>query len=292
MSTSTTDGTVAGAPRASEAAHRTIIEPARGWQGLGIAELWRFRELLRSLVERDIKVRYKQTVLGFLWAVLQPFLFMVVFSVLLSGVGGVKGDPGVPYPVFSYGGLLIWSYFADAITRSSGSLVTNNVLVSKVYFPRLTAPMSGVLSPLLDFTIGLVMLVGIMWWYGYGLTLSVLLLPLCLVLAVVAATAFGVWFAALNVKYRDISYAMGFVVQVWMFVSPVVYSAKSITGAKRVLYSLNPMGGIVLGFRRGIVGHGPFDWGMLGVGTAVSVVVLLSGVLYFRRVERTFADSI
>lgn len=272
--------------------HRVLIEPARGWQGVGLGELWRYRELLRALAVRDVKVRYKQTVLGFLWAVLQPFLFMVVFTVLLHNVGGVQGDPGVPYPVFTYGGLLIWNYFSDGVSRAAASLVTNNVLVSKVYFPRLTAPLSGVLSPLLDFGVGLVVLVGLMVHYDYGVSSSLALLPLCLLLAVVAASGFGIWFSALNVKYRDVSYAMSFVVQIWMFLSPVVYTSKSVQGTWRLIYSLNPMGGIVLGFRRGIVGHGPFEWSMLGVGTLVSVVVLLSGVVYFRRVERTFADSI
>lgn len=272
--------------------HRTIIEPTRRWQGFGFAELWRYRELLTALVVRDIRLRYKQTVLGFLWAAIQPFLYMVVFTILLHNVGGVEGDPGVPYPVFTYGGLLVWNYFADSLNRSASSLVSNKVLVSKVYFPRLTAPLSGVVSPLLDFVVGFIVLLGIMWHYNYGIGVHALLLPLCLVLAILAATAFGVWFAAINVKYRDVAYAMSFIVQIWMFVSPVVYSAQSLTGTRKFLYALNPMGGVVLGFRRGVVGHGPFGWDVLGIGTAVSVVVFFTGLLYFRRVERTFADAI
>ena len=270
----------------------TVIEPAAGWQGVGFREIWQFRELVRALAGRDIKLRYKQTVLGFAWCVLQPFLQMVVFSVLLAGVGGVTGDKGIPYPIFTYSGLLVWQYFADGLTRSSTSLVVNNVLVSKVYFPRLTAPISGVISPLLDFAIGSVVLIGIMFYYHFPLTMAFVTVPLFLGLAVLAASSFGIWMAAVNVRYRDVGYAMPFVVQTWMFLSPVVYSAKKVTGTGRILYSLNPMAGVVGGFRHAVLGRGTVDWGMVGIGTAVSVVVLLGGVFYFRRVERTFADSI
>jgi len=270
----------------------TVIEPPSGWQGLGFGEIWQYRELLRALAGRDVKLRYKQTVLGFAWCVLQPFLYMVVFSALLAGVGGVTGENGIPYPIFTYSGLLIWLYFADALTRSSTSLVTNNVLVSKVYFPRLTAPLSGVVSPMLDFVIGSVMLVGIMIYYSFPLTSAFLLVPLFLVLAVLAAAAFGIWLSAINVRYRDVGYAMPFVVQIWMFVSPVVYSASKVHGKARYFYSLNPMAGVVSGFRYAVLGSGTLDWVMVGIGTAVSVAVLTGGLLYFRRVERTFADAI
>ena len=217
----------------------TVIEPPSGWQGIGLREIWQYRELLRALAGRDIKLRYKQTVLGFAWCVLQPFLYMVVFSALLAGVGGVTGEQGIPYPIFSYSGLLIWLYFADALSRSSTSLVTNNVLVSKVYFPRLTAPLSGVISPMLDFVIGSVLLVGIMIYYSFPLTTAFLLVPLFLFLAVLAASAFGIWLSAINVRYRDVGYAMPFVVQIWMFVSPVVYSASKVQGKAKFFYSLN-----------------------------------------------------
>jgi lipopolysaccharide transport system permease protein len=217
---------------------------------------------------------------------------MVVFSALLAGVGGVTGEQGIPYPIFSYSGLLIWLYFADALTRSSTSLVTNNVLVSKVYFPRLTAPLSGVISPMLDFAIGSVLLVGIMIYYSFPLTTAFFLVPLFLVLAVLAASAFGIWLSAINVRYRDVGYAMPFVVQIWMFVSPVVYSASKVQGKAKFFYSLNPMAGVVEGFRYAVLGRGTLDWSMVLIGTAVSLAVLTGGMLYFRRVERTFADAI
>lgn len=270
----------------------TVIEPSRGWQLFGLREVWQFRELLHVLTMRDVKIRYKQTLLGMGWAVLQPFFAMVVFSITLNGVAGVQSEPGVPYPIFAYSGLLIWLYFSDAVTRASKSLVANNILVSKVYFPRLIAPLSGVAAPVVDFAIALAILVALMVWYGIAFSWTLLLVPLFLLAAVLCATAFGVWLAALNVEYRDIGYVVPLVVQLWMFLTPVVYAASDANGTMRVIYSLNPMAGIVTGFRWSVLHSGRVDWSVFVPSMTVMAVVLTGGVLYFRRLERTFADSI
>lgn len=270
----------------------TVIEPSDGWQFLGLKELWQFRELLRALTLRDVKIRYKQTILGMGWAVLQPFFAMVVFTVALNGAAGVQPEPGIPYPIYTYSGLVIWLYFSDAITRASKSLATNNMLVSKVYFPRLIAPLSGVAAPVLDFGIAMAILFVLMVWYGIGFSWTLLLTPLLLLAAVICATAFGVWLAALNVEYRDIGYAVPLAVQLWMFLTPVVYSLTNVEGALRIVYSLNPMAGIVIAFRWSVLHRGHVDWGMFVPSMAVLALVLVGGVMYFRRLERTFADSI
>ena len=270
----------------------TVIEPARGWQLKGLREIWHFRELLRMLTMRDVKIRYKQTVLGMGWAILQPFFAMVVFSVVLNGAAGVESEPGVPYPVYVYSGLVIWLYFSEAISRASRSLVTNNMLVSKVYFPRLIAPLSGVAAPAIDFAIAMVILLGLMARYSVGITWSILLAGPLLLAAMLCAAAFGIWLAALNVEYRDIGYAVPLAVQLWMFLTPVVYAVDEVDGALRVIYALNPMAGIVSAFRAAVLDRGTVEWDIFTISMVVLVVVLVTGVLYFRRVERTFADAI
>ncbi len=275
-----------------QALHRVVIEPHRGWRGIGLRELWRFRELVRALAGRDIKIRYKQTLLGFVWAILQPFMLMVVFTFMLHGVGKVAGDPNLPYPIFSFSGLVLWQYFSDSVSRSAISLVSNNVLVSKVYFPRLAAPLSGVVAPMLDFTIAFVMLVGMMAWYGIAPTALMPWALLFMAMTAITALAFGVWLAALNVEFRDVGYAVPLLMQIWMFAGPVAFSAANVSGVRRWVFALNPMGGIILGFRRAMLGHGPFEWWMVGVGFGITVVVLVTGLMYFARVERTFADAI
>lgn len=272
--------------------HRVVIEPHHGWRGIGLRELWRFRELVRALAGRDIKIRYKQTLLGFLWAVLQPFMLMVVFTFMLHGVGNVAGDPGLPYPIFSFSGLVLWQYFSDSVSRSAISLVSNNVLVSKVYFPRLAAPLSGIVAPMLDFVIAFVMLLGMMLWYGIAPTHLMPWAILFLLMTAITAMAFGVWLAALNVEFRDVGYAIPLLMQLWMFAGPVAFSASNVSGVRKWVFALNPMGGILLGFRRAMLGKGPFEWWMVGVGFSISVVMLVTGLLYFNRVERTFADAI
>ena len=276
----------------SAAGDPTVIEPPRGWRLLGIRELWQFRELLQMLTLRDIKIRYKQTVLGIGWAVLQPFVAMVVFTIVLNRAAGVSSAPGIPYPVYTYSGLVIWLYFADAITRSSKSLVTNTVLVSKVYFPRLIAPLSAVVAPLFDSFFASVILLAIIFVYGLSISWTILFAPLVVMAAVLCATAFGVWLAALNVEYRDIGYAVPIAVQMGMFLTPVVYAPTNLGGTLKLIYSLNPMAGIVIAFRWSILGRGSVDWSIVFPSIGVLVFVLVSGILYFRRVERTFADAI
>ena len=270
----------------------TIIEPGADWRLIGLREIWQFRELLRVLTTRDVKVRYKQTVLGIGWAIFQPFVAMVVFTVVLNGAAGVKSEPGLPYPVFTYSGLIIWLYFSDAISRASTSLVTNKTLVSKVYFPRLIAPLSGVAAPVLDFGIAFTILIALMQWYGVAITWTMVLAIPLLFGAMLCAAAFGIWLAALNVEYRDIGYAVPLAVQLGLFLTPVVYSPANVHGPLRIVYALNPMAGIVMAFRWAVLHHGTVDWGLFATSTVVLVAVLVTGVFFFRRVERTFADAI
>lgn len=278
--------------QSSAALKLTVVEPPTGWQNIGFSEIWRHRELLVALTMRDVRVRYKQTALGLAWAVLQPFVAMVVFSVVLNGAAGVQSEPGVPYPIFAYSGLVVWFYFADALNRASRSLVTNNLLVSKVYFPRLIAPISGVVAPLLDFAMAFVILIGLMLFYRVGLSWTLLITPLILLAAVLCAAAFGVWLAALNVEYRDIGYAIPLLLQLWLFLTPVVYPASSVHGVLHVVFALNPMASIVVAFRWAMLGHGSVDLALLVPSLLVLAIVLVAGLLYFRRVERTFADAL
>jgi lipopolysaccharide transport system permease protein len=258
---------------------------------IDLGELWHFRELFVMLTLRDIRIRYKQTILGVGWAILQPFAAMVVFTIVLNGAAGVQSEPGVPYPVYVYSGLVIWLYFSDAITRASRSLVTNNMLVSKVYFPRLIAPLSGVASPLIDFGLALIILFALMLWFGVGIHLTALLILPLLLATTLCAAAFGFWLAALNVEYRDIGYAVPLVVQLGLFLTPVVYSPTNVHGLLRVIYSLNPMAGIVMAFRSSLLWHGTVDWDIFATSMVVLVGVLVTGVFYFRRIEQTFADA-
>lgn len=270
----------------------TVIEPTRRLDRSSLAEIWHSHELLLMLTVRDLKIRYKQTLLGVGWAVLQPFAMMVVFTIVLNGVAGVQSEPGVPYPIYVYAGLIIWLYFSDAITRASRSLVTNNMLVSKVYFPRLIAPLSGVAAPLVDFGLAMAILFVLMLWYRIDLSWTLLLVLPLLVAALLCAAAFGIWLAALNVEYRDIGYAVPLVVQLGMFLTPVVYSPAGLHGILRIIYSLNPMAGIVMTFRWAVLHKGPVDWGILASSMTVIVVVLISGLVFFRHVEQSFADTI
>ena len=255
-------------------------------------ELWQFRELLGMLTMRDVKIRYKQTALGMGWAIIQPFFAMVVFSVVLNQNAGVSSAPGVPYPVYVFSGLVVWYYFAESISRASRSLVTNNMLVSKVYFPRLIAPLSGVAAPIIDFFISMAILIGLMLYYGVELSWSIVWVFPLLLASMLCAAAFGIWLAALNVEYRDIGYAIPLVVQLWMFLTPVVYAVSDIHGALLVIYSLNPMAGIITAFRVAVLQSGTVDWGVFGSSMIVLLIVLVTGIWYFRRVERTFADAI
>jgi lipopolysaccharide transport system permease protein len=268
-----------------------VFEPPRGWMHPNLGEVWAHRELLYFLVWRDIRVRYKQTVLGIAWAVLQPLLTMIVFSVFF-GVLGRMGSEGLPYPVFFYAALLPWSYFAAVVRRSSESLTGSASLLSKVYFPRLILPLSTVLSSLVDFAFAFVVLLGLMLFYRLVPTTAILWLPAFLLLALATALGAGLWLSALNVQYRDFRFVVPFLIQTWFFVTPVIYSSTLVPEPWYTLYGLNPMVGVIEGFRQGLLGTsmtpGPIIW----VSVVVAATLLLSGAYYFRRMEKTFADVV
>jgi lipopolysaccharide transport system permease protein len=267
------------------------IEPTKGWASLRLKELWEYRELLYFLTWRDIKVRYKQTVLGAAWAVLQPFLTMVVFSIFFGRLAGVPSD-GVPYPVFSYAALVPWTFFANGVTLSSNSLVGNSNLITKVYFPRLSIPIAAIGAGLVDFVIAFVVLLGMMLFYGVVPTAAVVWLPLLILLAVVTALGVGCWLSALNVQYRDIRYAVPFLVQFWLFASPIAYSSSLLEEPWRTIYGINPMAGVVEGFRWALLGTETAPGPIMVVSAISAVLLMVSGALYFRRMERSFADVI
>jgi lipopolysaccharide transport system permease protein len=268
-----------------------VILPARSPINLPWRELWKFRELLYFLVWRDLKVRYKQSALGIGWIILQPLLTMLIFTVFFNRLLNVGSGSTLPYPVVTYAALLPWTYFATSVTRGSTSLVTNAHLVSKIYFPRMFIPLSYILPGLVDFAVSLVMLLGLMALYHLAPTRDILLLPLALLLAIITALGVSVWLSALHVRYRDIQYLVPFLVQVWMYATPIIYPMSSIPLRWRWLYSLNPMVGVVQYFRRVLLGDptfGSINW--LSVG--IAFFILISGLIYFQATERTFADII
>jgi lipopolysaccharide transport system permease protein len=254
-------------------------------------ELWEYRELLYFLVWRDIKVRYKQTAIGAAWAVVQPLVTMVVFTVIFGKFADIPSD-GLPYPLFSYAGLLPWTYFARALNQSIMSVVANANLITKVYFPRILLPLSAVLSGLVDFAVSFAFLIGLMIWFGFLPTANVLLLPLFLLLTMLTAVSVSLWLSVINVRYRDIGQAMPFVIQIWMFVSPVAYPVSVVPEKWRLLYNLNPMAGVIEGFRWSLFNHGspPFD--VIIVSTVIVLALLGGGVYFFKRMEDTFADIV
>jgi lipopolysaccharide transport system permease protein len=270
---------------------RVVIRPTRGWAGLNLAELWRYRELVYFLIWRDVKVRYKQTLLGAGWAILQPFLTMVVFSLFFGNLAKMPSE-GIPYPIFSYAAILPWTLFEAGVTKAGTSLVAGANLLTKVYFPRLAIPLAPIIAGVLDFALAFIVLLGMMAYFGVRPTAAIWTLPLFLLLALVTALGVSLWLAALNVAYRDVGYVIPFLMRVWFFVTPVVYSAQIVPEGYRLLYALNPMAGVVQGFRWAILGSGGVTSGSLALSTGVALVVLISGALYFRRMERTFADIV
>jgi lipopolysaccharide transport system permease protein len=267
------------------------IRPPKGWSSLGLKELWEYRELLYFLTWRDIKVRYKQTALGAAWAVIQPFFMMLVFSLFFGTLGGIPSD-GIPYPVFAFCALLPWQLFAHALSESSNSLVANERLITKVYFPRLIVPISAVLGGLVDFAIAFVILLGMMAYYGITPTAMVVTLPLFLLLAVATALGVGLWLSALNVQYRDVRYTIAFLTQFWLFATPVAYPSSIIPERWRWLYGLNPMAGVIEGFRWALLGKTEGPGSMLFVSVCAVTLILIGGFYYFRRMEQTFADIV
>lgn len=276
---------------AHEALPSLLIRPPSGWASIGLKELWEYRELLYFLIWRDIKVRYKQTALGAAWAIIQPFFMMIVFSLFFGRLGGMPSD-GIPYPVFVYCALLPWQLFAQALSESSNSLVANERLITKVYFPRLVVPIAAVLGGLVDFAISLMILICLMIYYRIVPGVAVLTLPLFLLLAVTTALGVGLWLSALNVQYRDVRYTLTFITQFWLFATPVAYSSSIVPKAWRPLYGLNPMAGVVEGFRWALLGKAAAPGILLGVSIAVVIMILIGGLYYFRRMEDTFADIV
>ena len=276
---------------AAPAVPHVPIRPPRGWSSLELRELWQYRELLFFLIWRDIKVRYKQTALGAAWAVLQPVFSMVVFSLFFGRLAKVPSD-GIPYPVFSYCALLPWQLFAYALAESSNSVVTNERLITKIYFPRLVIPIAGVLAGLVDFSIAFVVLIFLMLHYGIVPTWTIATLPLFVLLVLLTALAVGLWLSALNVRYRDVRYTVGFLTQIWLFLSPVAYPSSLVPARWRPLYGVNPMAGVVEGFRWALVGKTPAPGAMLAVSVVVVLLLLAGGLFYFRRMENSFADVI
>jgi lipopolysaccharide transport system permease protein len=270
-----------------------VYERKRGWASLDLRELWKYHELLYFLTWRDILVRYKQAVIGVAWAVMQPLLTMIVFTVVFNRVLGIKSPSSdVPYAVFSFTGLLPWNFFSGALTRSGVSLVGNANLLTKVYFPRLVIPISAVLGGLVDLAISFLVLIGLMAAYGIAPTWNVVYLPFFVVLAFATALAVSLWLSALNVLYRDVQYAIPFLVQLWMFVSPVIYPIDKIpAGSLRVAFALNPMTGVIGGFRWALLGQ-QFPGSSLWISTAVVAALLVGGLFYFKRMERVFADVV
>jgi lipopolysaccharide transport system permease protein len=274
----------------SEPPH-TRIEPSKGWIPLGAKDLWQYRELLFFLTWRDIKVRYKQTALGAAWAVIQPLFTMLVFTLFFGRLAKVPSD-GIPYPLFCYTALLPWQLFAYALTESSNSVVANERLITKVYFPRLVVPLASILAGFVDFVIAFTLVIGMMLWYEVRPTWAILTLPFFVILAMATALGVGLWLSALNVQYRDVRYTLNFIVQFWLFASPVAYSSTLVPARWRPFYGLNPMAGVIEGFRWALLGKVQAPGAMLVVSVVVVAVVLVGGLYYYRRMEKTFADVV
>jgi len=270
---------------------KSLIKASHGWAALNLRDLWLYRELIFFMIWRDLKVRYKQTLLGASWAILQPFLTMIVFSIFFGNLAKVPSD-GVPYPIFSYTALIPWTLFSKALQDASRSLVANRHMITKVYFPRMILPLSSVMAGLVDFLIAFVVLLGMMWYYKIPPTANVWVLPIFLLLALVTAVGVGLWLSALNVLFRDINYVLPFLTQFWMYLTPVAYPSSMVPTEWQVIYALNPMAGVIEGFRWALLGTGQPPGIMTLVSSIAAVVLLISGMFYFRRMERLFADMV
>jgi lipopolysaccharide transport system permease protein len=267
------------------------IEPSHGWVSLGLHELWEYRELLYFLVWRDVKVRYKQTVLGAAWAIIQPFFTMVVFSLFFGRLAQIPSDD-IPYPIFSYAALVPWTFFANGLSQASTGMVTHASLIKKIYFPRLAIPIARVLAGTVDFVLAFVVLLGMMLVYGIVPTVNAFWLPLFLLLALVTSLGVALWLAALNVQFRDVGYMVPFITQFWMFATPIAYPSSLLSEPWRTLYGINPMAGVVEGFRWALLDTDTVPGPAIIVSSLVALALLVSGAFYFRRMERTFADVV
>ena len=267
-----------------------VIEPSRYWVALDLRGLWAYRELLYFLTWRDVKVRYKQTLLGAAWAIIQPLFTMIIFSLLFGRLAGIKSD-NIPYPIFAYAGLLPWTFFSNAVTASGNSLVGSSNLITKIYFPRIIIPSAAVAAGLVDFALSFLVLIPLMFYYGISITPNLLFLPLMVVLITFLALAIGMWMSALNVKYRDIRYALPFVIQLWMFASPIIYPASMLRGKLKIVLTLNPLTGIIENFRSALVGR-QMNWSSLAISAAITLVLFVWSAYAFKRMEKTFADLV
>jgi lipopolysaccharide transport system permease protein len=268
---------------------RTRREASKGWAWPKFRELWEYRELLFFFAWRDIKVRYRQTVMGALWAIIQPFFTMVIFSLFFGRLANIPSD-GVPYPVFSFAALVPWTFFANALAQASNSLVFNANMVKKIYFPRLALPIATVLAGIIDFALALIVLLGMMLFYGLAPTVNILWLPLFTLLALVTSLGVSLWLAAMNVQFRDVRYTIPFLTQAWLFVTPIAYPSSLLSEPWRTVYGLNPMTGVVEGFRWALLGTDTAPGKMIIVSALVAVTLFVSGAFYFRRMEQSFAD--
>ena len=268
-----------------------IIEPSKGWVALKLKELWEYRELLYFFVWRNIKVRYKQTILGAAWAIIQPFSTMVVFSLFFGRLAQVPSD-GLPYPIWNYAALVPWQFFASGLSQSSNSLVANGNMIKKIYFPRLAMPISTVFSGVIDFALAFVVLLLMMFYYGIVPTINAIWLPAFLLLALVTSLGVGLWLSAMNVQFRDIRYTIPFITQFWLFATPIAYPSSLLSDPWRTIYSINPMVGVVEGFRWALLGTDTAPGSVIIVSSLAALILLVSGAFYFRRMERTFADVV
>ncbi|MBK8900848.1 MAG: ABC transporter permease [Anaerolineaceae bacterium] len=279
------------APIAPRIISKTRIEASKGWTSLGLGELWEYRELVVFFVWRDIKVRYKQTIMGASWAIIQPIFTMVVFSLFFGRLAQVPSDD-LPYPIFSYAALVPWTFFANALTQASNSLVAGANMLKKIYFPRLSLPIATVLAGIVDFILAFLVLLLMMFYYGITPTVNALWLPLFLLLALVTSLGVGLWFSAMNVQFRDVRYTVPFLTQAWLFATPIAYPSSLLSEPWRTIYGLNPMAGVVEGFRWALLGTDTAPGPMIIASSFVALALLISGIVYFRRMEKTFADVV
>ncbi len=267
------------------------LRPTSGWSALNLRDLWKYRELIYFLTWRDIKVRYKQTILGASWAVIQPVVNMVVLTIIFGKFANMSTD-GIPRPIFTFTALLPWGLFSKALSDAGRSMLSNRSMITKIYFPRLIIPLSSVMSGVVDFGIQFIVLIGMMIYYRFTPTINIWTLPFFLLLSLITALGFGLWLSALNVLYRDVGYILPFLTQLWLLLTPVAYSASEVPEQWRLIYALNPMAGVVEGFRWALLGSSSAPGPMLFVSSAISILLLISGMYYFRRMERTFADMV
>jgi lipopolysaccharide transport system permease protein len=276
---------------ATASTHTAVFEAKSGWQFIDCSELWEYRDLFYFLIWRNIKVRYAQSILGISWAVIQPVFSMIVFTIIFGNLAKISSD-GVPYAIFSYAALVPWTYFSNSLSDATGSLISSSNMLSKVYFPRIIIPMTPVLSKLIDFGIALLLLFGLMMWFQTAPTIWALTLPLLIILMMLTSAGLGMWLTALAIQYRDVKYGMKFATQLLMYASPVVYPASLVPEHYRILYGINPMAGVIEGFRAALLGTRPMPWDLIAVGSITALVIAASGALYFHRKERIFADVV